>query len=555
MNEFKLFDRIINGDLRPHLKVYDNEEGLKNLEKEIFSTEITVTKDFPDNLLQNFPKFAFGLKDGDEVELILDQEGETPRLTIRGVPNEGKEDLINIDIPPPPDAKSELFLTIITLEFERIKKAITKQFEDAGDQQAISFYATRNIQLAKKIARDAFLLKKKLQHKENDDWDNPNVFIIEAAKKHLVYLITELQILFHPINNSAIQYEGELEDELFEGHHSSLMAKVNSMSREINEKHIEKLYNELGVDPTLHQKRDLFLKKLTEQLGRMKAFQKERGFTNGHDQDMKRLYEKELGKILAELYTQEVFNPAVTGLLEKYEHGLQLITALRLDGHSMEYNALTNTDFFNRIQYQLDTWKELIHLSYSAPVKENICKDLQNTLITIQSRKHLALSEDQWNDYMCDLLRAQKYYIADQSRNGRSGSRNKTKIQSGELDITIRDMANNGNIKTIIETVKISSCGSKDSTIKDHIEKLLTRYDTSGNEESFIVILSYSRQFLKTWNAYKKYVTEIVFQNSNGITDLKTGSGKSDLKVGYSTMDRFGKSIRLYHLFLNMHIG
>lgn len=535
--------------------MYDNEEGLKNLEREIFSTEITVAKDFPDNLLQHFPKFAFGLKDGDEVELILDQEGETPRLTIKEIPNEAEEDLINIDIPPPPDAKSELFLTIITLEFESIKRAITKQFENASDQQAISFYATRNIQLAKKIARDAFLLKKKLQHTENDDWDNPNVFIIEATKKHLVYLITELQILFHPINNSAIQYEGELEDELFEGHHSSMMAKVNSMSREINEKYIEKLYHELGGDPTLAQKRDLFLKKLTEQLARIKALQKERGFTNRHDQDMKRLYEKELGKILAEQYTEEVFNPAVTGLLEKYEHSLQLITELRLDGNSIAYNALATTDFFKKIQYQLDTWKELIHLSYSAPVKENICKDLQNTLITIQSRKHLALSEDQWNDYICDLLRAQKYYIADQSRSGRSGGRNKGKIQSGELDITIRDLANNGNVKTIIETVKISSCGSKDSTIKDHIDKLLTRYDTSGNEESFIVILSYARQFLKTWNAYKKHVAEVVFQNSNAMTDLEAEIGKSDLKVGYSTIVRFGKSIRLYHLFLNMYIG
>jgi hypothetical protein len=84
------------------------------------------------------------------VEIVLNMDGEVPRISITVLPNENEEELINIDIPPPPDAKADLFLRIIEDEYERIKTSSFKQFEQSENPQEISFYATQNIQIAKK---------------------------------------------------------------------------------------------------------------------------------------------------------------------------------------------------------------------------------------------------------------------------------------------------------------------------------------------------------------------------------------------------------------------
>ncbi len=152
--------------------------------------------------------------------------------------------------------------------------------------------------------------------------------------------------------------------------------------------------------------------------------------------------------------------------------------------------------------FRFDTKKELIDISGTLLISENILKDLVSFLIILQSRKHLDLQEDQWNDYLSDLLRAKQYYVSDQSRNGRSGSENQNNYNSGELDISIRDLNNNGVIKTIIETLQITSCGEKNKVISTHVNKLLNRYDTSGNKENFIIILAKANDFNKLWVNY-----------------------------------------------------
>lgn len=550
MNEFKLYNRIINGDLRPHLKSYDNINGLRKIEKEFFSSEIIVDETLPDNLLRHFPAVLPSLKHGDEVNLTIDDTTIPPQITITLIPNEKEEALINLDIPPPPDAKSELFLKIIELEYERIKEGFLDFFNNAKDTQSVSFYASQNIQMAKIIAKDAHTLKKKIKTKENDEFDNPNVYVIEVVKKYLIYLLIDIQTLFNPFITFKLQNEGELEDELFEGYHSKMKKSVRSLSDKMNEIHIARLLKELGEDATPIQIRDFFIEKLVMHTA---AIKEKKGYINNHDYDLKRLYTTQIAKVSEQIYTAEIFNPDKIDLLEKYEKALETITKLRLNTDSIEYKALAETDFFQKMQIQLDSWKELISLSYTAPVKENIFKDLQNSLLTIQSRKNLSLTEDQWNDYICDLLRMQKYYIADQSRSGNSGSSDKRKATSGELDITIRDISNNGNVKTIIETLKIESCGKKDTLIKMHIDKLLNRYDTSGNKENFIIILSYAKNFSKLWDAYKIHISDCVFKGDTDFVELDPISYKVDLKTGYNTFKRNNQEIRLYHLFLNMN--
>jgi hypothetical protein len=64
MNEFKLYDRIVNGDLRPHLKPYNSEEGLQKLKEDFYSFVGTVNETFHENILSYFPKDFLGLKEG-----------------------------------------------------------------------------------------------------------------------------------------------------------------------------------------------------------------------------------------------------------------------------------------------------------------------------------------------------------------------------------------------------------------------------------------------------------------------------------------------------------
>ena len=382
MNEFKLYNRIINGDLRPHLKSYDNINGLSKIEKEFLSAEIIVDETLPDNLLRHFLAVLPSLKHGDEVNLTIDDTTTPPQITITFIPNEKEEALINLDIPPPPDAKSELFLRIIELEYERIKKGFLDFFNNAKDAQSISFYASQNIQIAKIIAKDADTLKKKIKTKENDEFDNPNVYVVEVVKKYLIYLLIDIQTIFNPFITFKFQNEGELEDELFEGYHSKLKKSVRSLSDKMNEIHIHRLLKELGEDATPVQIRDFFVEKLVMHIA---AIKEKKGYINNHDYDLERLYTTQIAKVSEQIYTAEIFNPDKIDLLEKYEKALETITKLRLNTDSIEYKALAETDFFQKMQIQLDSWKELISLSYTAPVKENIFKDLQNSLITIQS--------------------------------------------------------------------------------------------------------------------------------------------------------------------------
>lgn len=171
----------------------------------------------------------------------------------------------------------------------------------------------------------------------------------------------------------------------------------------------------------------------------------------------------------------------------------------------------------------------------------------------LQGRKYLQLTENQNNDCLVDLLRAKEYYITDETRQGRSGTENKTNYNSGELDIVIRDEQNSGKIISIIEALELSSCGEKNTSVPTHIDKLLTKYDTNGNEENYILIYAKAKNYNSLWSNYCQFVNSKIFKDSP-IHELDNFSDKSDLKVGCNSYNREGKTLKLYHVFLNMSV-
>jgi hypothetical protein len=147
------------------------------------------------------------------------------------------------------------------------------------------------------------------------------------------------------------------------------------------------------------------------------------------------------------------------------------------------------------------------------------------------------------------------YDIADQSRQGRSGSNNKINYQSGELDIVIRQNHRNGTVKSIIESFELKSCGPKSTIVKSHINKLLNCYDTAGNQENYIIVYARAKNFSELWQKYLDHVEDLIFKGNSKIEQLSNDKfTKAYVKVAKNELMRGDRLCSLYHIFANFYI-
>lgn len=560
MNEFEIYDKIVNGELRPHLEFNSSEEGLAKLRKTFLEGLLRKVEN------EEGVSFKFegldldflGIQDGDIIELeIPEDEDEKKNITVRVLPNPEEQELINLEIWPPIDEKSETYLSIIEGEYRRIITSSKKQLESSDQIEKLKLYAHKNIQLARKIGKQAYLLEKKLNKSHLDKMDNPNTLILHYLKRHIVYLIRHFQDLFNPIINQEIQSEHEIEDELFEMEHSRMMARLSHLSAFFKENHRKRLYEELGDYTNIEEAINFFKKKLIIQNGKIdKSIKKNNGVVK-NDLDTKQLLEEELGNLLSEKYLQIDFNKGGGNqLVIKCTFLIHLLRELNLDQSSAEFKALDTVNFFSKTETEIALLKHLIEVDSYTIEGSAILDDLISLLLILQGRKYIIQKEDEINDLLSDFLRIRKYYVADQSRQGRSGTDKTKNYGSGELDITIRDFNHNGIVKTIIEALELKSCGKDNKIIGHHINKLLNRYDTSGNKENYIVVYAKASDFSSLWNRYKNFVTNKVFDKATTVSEIEHERiNKANLKLGLSKVKKAGSEIKLYHLFVNMYIS
>lgn len=119
--------------------------------------------------------------------------------------------------------------------------------------------------------------------------------------------------------------------------------------------------------------------------------------------------------------------------------------------------------------------------------------------VKLQSNStYFAISENQRNDFVRDLLKMAKYDVIDQTRRGISS----TEKCAGEVDILIEE---DGSPVTIIEALNLDSLNTH--YLDRHIDKIY-RYDTVGN--MFNIILSYVSvsNFSKFCEKYFKHIKE-----------------------------------------------
>jgi len=145
-------------------------------------------------------------------------------------------------------------------------------------------------------------------------------------------------------------------------------------------------------------------------------------------------------------------------------------------------------------------------------------------------------SEDETNDRFRNALHYKNYNVTDQARGGESSSG----INAGERDLVVCN--EQGLDESVIEAFILTSLDS--TVINKHYEKLVKRYDTSGNEVNFILVYSKTKNFDELW---KKYIE---FDGFDSFVDTQDKySQKDNVRVGISEY----KNIKIYHLFINFY--
>ena len=190
MEYFKIFERIINGDLRPHNFKSDGKK-IENISNKFH------TKDE-----EFFTYLNYLDKHGRPYELKV-TDPESKKIIYHENKNENFNELIDLDIPPYPDHKGEIYLEIIEYEYviniERCKNFIKEQ-----SKEEIEEYALKNFQILEHLWRDLKLYKKLIikDQKKGLNYENSDEFVIWAAEVFLERTIVEYIELLTPYVSS-----------------------------------------------------------------------------------------------------------------------------------------------------------------------------------------------------------------------------------------------------------------------------------------------------------------------------------------------------------------
>lgn len=184
---------------------------------------------------------------------------------------------------------------------------------------------------------------------------------------------------------------------------------------------------------------------------------------------------------------------------------------------------------------------------------DNILNDLIEVSSRMLERKHQVKIEDLINDSLVDLLRTKGHNITDQTRSGISSKG----VGAGEIDIMIR--RDNGIPVTIIECFRLDSCGQKNTIVAEHMNKLLSKYDTHELKRKFVIIFGEAARFDNLWISYSDYIRNLDNKAEygekyplSGFTVRDDLCSFANMKIGMSRHENNGETLEVVHLMLNM---
>ena len=152
--------------------------------------------------------------------------------------------------------------------------------------------------------------------------------------------------------------------------------------------------------------------------------------------------------------------------------------------------------------------------------------------------------EDVRNDYIRDLLSAQKYQVSDQTRQGTSQEGK----SSGEIDILILE---NNMPYSLLEALNLDSLNT--GYLNDHIDKIY-KYDTLGYRYNFIVSYVKIKDFSAFWSKYINHIKEYKYPYPLDSVEENLGDKYyyPNLKIASTTLSRNGMKTTLYHICVLM---
>ncbi|MDQ1354053.1 MAG: internalin [Acidobacteriota bacterium] len=177
---------------------------------------------------------------------------------------------------------------------------------------------------------------------------------------------------------------------------------------------------------------------------------------------------------------------------------------------------------------------------------ESLFDSVVITVSQIQGiKKTLQTDENSRNTVVSLLLRTRGFRALDQTLWGTSA----TGERIGELDIKIEDET--GRAVSIIEALNLNDFNI--TIIKNHILKLLKRYDSGGLKENYILVYASVKDFADLYRKYReqlKKIKYVTFELDGEIDEVPTGFLKiKAFRARHRCID--GETI-LYHILVEM---
>lgn len=540
MDLLSVYERMILSDLRPSLAKYADEKGLDDLEKEFYSFVFRPEKDDVDKTLERLISMMPTFKLGDTLKIETDQQSGKISVQKNDAPDE--EQLINLDIMPPDDRKGEVYLRIIEDQFQVITRSLVDNLSSNSSGSKLKVFAQATIAKAKHLAHEAHFFEKRLRSAGTESAKS-SMYVTDLLKKYLMYVILEVQRLYAPFIKVQ-QKEWDLEDELFEMKATRSSDKSKRLRAIIDQKHLKRLYEQVGINASQEEKIAFFKSKVEEEFEDIA----EAGSVYVYQMDNLELYLAELGQLLKTQLSDKLLKQIQS---EQYKSHLEVLlkteAGLLADKEAVEYKALSKTDFFEKLAVQIKLLRDLLALN-SSDGRDILCELIKAAMVA-QSRFMKGKDENQINTEVVDQLRARNFDVSDQTLHGRSGKGKKY----GSLDIAIRDKNDSRVVTAIVESFILKSCGPSNNIVGDHLKRLTESYNPAGNKESYALIYAKSKDFEKLWSTYKGHVDGKVFKRLGVTTDVELGwVNFSNIKVGMTETRKRNVVKKIYHIFIKM---
>ncbi|MBP7283876.1 MAG: hypothetical protein KBA66_19985 [Leptospiraceae bacterium] len=172
-----------------------------------------------------------------------------------------------------------------------------------------------------------------------------------------------------------------------------------------------------------------------------------------------------------------------------------------------------------------------------------VCTELQSKILSI------VRGEDHYNAWVTTMLECKGYNIADQTRDGLSGSDNPK--QPGELDLKYRSHDNTA--VSVLEAFLLGDSFDKQNITK-HILKIF-KYDLNGLKVNYVLVYYEGKDFLNDWKRYQEHLKNIDYGSFkiNSISPQEeNNTNYAEIKNCSIQLIREDSEIEIRHLFIKL---